>query len=126
MIGRSGTASGLPGRVLGAAAALAATALWLVFLYWNPYSPQPPTDAELLFGMLIVGASALATVAAALGAHLAMYLLFFVLFVPAGVNAMGTAGIFQAIGYLDLVYLGAAVLVHRAVPKTERRASRTD
>ena len=97
-----------------------ATALWLVFLYRNPYSPQPPTDAELLFGMLIVGASALAAVAAALGAHLAMYLLFFMLFVPAGVNVLGSAGMFQAIAYLDLLYLGAAVLVHRAVSRSSQ------
>ena len=113
MSGRSSVA----GRLAGAIAALAAVVLWLAFLFRNPYA-SAAEDAELLFGMLIVGASGLAAVAAALGAHLAMYLLFLVMFVPAGVNALRSPGMFQAIGWLDLLYLGAAVLVHRAVSKS--------
>jgi multisubunit Na+/H+ antiporter MnhC subunit len=70
--------------------------------------------------MLVVLASALASVAAALGAHLAMYLLFFVLFVPAGFYVMLSEGLFRVIGYLDLVYLGAAAMVHFGVRNKER------
>jgi hypothetical protein len=98
-------------------AAAAATTLWLLFLFRNPYARGSLTDAELLFGMLAVAASALAAVAAALGAHLGMYLLFFILFMPAGATTILSGGLFQAIGWLELLYLGAAVMVHRAVPR---------
>jgi putative effector of murein hydrolase LrgA (UPF0299 family) len=102
--------------VIGVAAALAAAALWAVFLFRNPYA-APAQGVELLFGVMILGASSLAAIAAALGAHLAMYLLFFVLFVPAGFSVLQSSGMFQAIGWLDVVYLGAAALVHRAVSR---------
>lgn len=105
----------MAGRLVGTVTAGTATALWLVFLFRNPYAAQPPNDAQLLFGMLVTLASALAAAAAALGAHLAMYLLFFVLFVPAGFYVLLSGGVFGMIGYLDLAYLGAAVLVHHAV-----------
>jgi hypothetical protein len=100
---------------VGTVAALAATALWLIFLFRNPYATESLTDAELLFGLLAVSGSAVAAAVAALGAHLGMYLLFFILFMPAGATTILSGGFFQAIGWLELLYLGAAVLVHRAV-----------
>jgi hypothetical protein len=104
---------------VGTLAAGAATALWLFFAFRNPYAAGPLNDAQVVFSALVILTSALAAVAAALGAHLAMYLLFFVLFVPAGFYVMLSGGIFGAIGYLDLVYLGAAMAVHRAVRNQE-------
>ena len=105
----------MAGRILGTGAAAAAAALWLLYLFQNPYAGANLTDAELLFGLLAVSASSVAAATAALGAHLGMYLLFFILFMPAGASTILSGGLFQAIGWLDLVYLGAAVLVHRAV-----------
>ncbi len=103
------------GGGIGAAAALTATGLWLVYLFRNPYTGAALTDGVLLFGLLAVSASTVAAATAALGAHLGMYLLFFILFVPAGATTMLSGGLFQAIGWLDLLYLGAAILVHLAV-----------
>ena len=98
------------GRVLGALAALGAAALWAVFVFWNPYAP--PEDRTVLMGYLMMSASTVSAAAAAKGAHLGMYLLFFAIFVPIGFYVLLGRGIFQWIGWLDLVYLAAAVLVH--------------
>jgi hypothetical protein len=101
------------GRALATCAALAALALWLVFLFANPYSP-PAQGRVLTFGGLMILATILSAIAAMLGAHLAMYLLFFVSFFPVGLHVLSGPGVFSAIGWLNLVYLAGAVLVHRA------------
>lgn len=102
------------GRVIGVAAALGAAALWLVFLFRNPYAGATPR-AVLTFGGLMTFASVVAAAAAARGAHLAMYLLFAVSFFPVGAYVLLGPGVFSAIGWLNLVYLAGAMLVHRAM-----------
>ena len=111
---RSRVAVGGAGRAAGVVAAAAAAILWVVFLFHNPYS-APAEGRILLFGSLMLLASALSAVAAALGAHLAMYLLFVLSFLPVGFYVMLGPGIFQAIGWLNLAYLASAALVHRRV-----------
>ena len=113
------------GRALGTLAALGAGVLWAIFLFRNPYASaaEGPT---LLFGRLMILASLIGLVAAARGAHLAMYLLFVVSFVPVGFYVMLGPGIFQAIGWLNLAYLAAAWMVHRGVQrKTQGMAPRS-
>ena len=100
-------------------AASGAAVLWAIFLVRNPYAP-PAAGPTLLFGRLMIVASIIALLAAARGAHLAMYLLFVVCFVPVGFYAMLGPGVFQAIGWLNLAYLAAAWLVHRGVQRKTR------
>lgn len=101
------------GRILGVTAAVGAAALWAMFLYRNPYAA--PDGGSFLLGVLMILGAAIAAVAAGVGAHLAMYLLFIVMFFPVGFYVMLGPGVFKAIGWCDLIYLGAAVLTHRAV-----------
>src|SRR5687768_3478478 len=94
------------GRIAGVLAASAATSLWLIFLFRNPYAP-PAEGRVLLFGSLMILACTVSALAAALGAHLAMYLLFLLTFLPVGFYVMLGPGIFQAIGWLNLAYLAS-------------------
>jgi len=63
-------------------------------------------------------------VAAALGAQLAMYLLFCASFFPVGLYVLAGPGIFSAIGWLNLAYLASAILVHRPVLTAKRKGAR--
>jgi hypothetical protein len=102
------------GRLIATCAALAALTLWAIFLFGNPYAPRAQ-GRVLTFGGLMVLSAIVSAGAAALGAHLAMYLLFFVSFFPVGAYVLSGPGIFSAIGWLNLAYLAGAMLVHRAV-----------
>ena len=112
----------LAGRTIGCIAALSAVALWGLFLFRNPYA-APAEGRVLLFGFLMMVAGTLSAVAAALGAHLAMYLLFFVSFFPVGLYVLAGPGIFSAIGWLNLTYLASAILVHRPVLTAKRKGA---
>ena len=113
----------LAGRTIGCIAALSAVALWGAFLFRNPYA-APAEGRVLLFGFLMIVAGTVSAVAAALGAHLAMYLLFFVSFFPVGLYVLAGPGIFSAIGWLNLTYLASAILVHRPVLTAKRKGAR--
>lgn len=102
------------GRILGSLSAIGAAVLWALLTYRNPYAGAAD-DSQTLMGMLLIGASAVSAAAAASGAYLGMYILFFVLFVPIGFYVMLSGGIFSLIGVCNLLYLAAAVLVHRDV-----------
>ena len=108
------------GRIIGTVAALGATALWALFLFGNPYAPARGT--AITFGGLMMFSALVCAGAAMLGAHLAMYLLFFVSFFPVGLYVLAGPGVFSAIGWLNLAYLVGAILVHRALltSKTKR------
>lgn len=110
------------GRLIGTAAAFGAMALWLVFLFRNPYAP-PAEGRVLTFGGLMMLSTLVSAAAAMLGAHLAMYLLFVVSFFPVGAYIMFGPGLFSAIGWLNLVYLAGAVLVHRSTSLAAGRRS---
>jgi len=113
----------LAGRAIECIVALSAVALWGVFLFRNPYA-APAEGRVLLFGFLMMVAGTVSAVAAALGAHLAMYLLFFVSFFPVGLYVLAGPGIFGAIGWLNLAYLASAILVHRPVLTAKRKGAR--
>ena len=101
------------GRLIATAAALGALTLWLIFLFRNPYAPTA-RGVSITFGGLMALSAIVCAGAAVLGAHLAMYLLFFASFFPVGLYVLAGPGLFSAIGWLNLVYLVGAVLVHRA------------
>ena len=102
------------GRVLGTVAALGAALLWALFLFRNPNAP-PAEGRAITFGGLMMLSALLSAGAAGLGAHLGMYLLFFVSFFPVGMQTLMGPGLFTLVGWLNLAYLASAVLVHRAV-----------
>ncbi len=108
------------GRVLSVCAALAAAVLWAMFLFDNPYAPRAHGRA-LTFGGLMLLSALVSAAAAARGAHLGMYLLFFVSFFPVGMAAMSGPGLFSAIGWLNLLYLAGAALVHLGTLKERRQ-----
>jgi hypothetical protein len=110
------------GRIGGVLAAGAAVALWALFLFRNPYA-EVASGRVLTFGSLMMLAGIVSMMAGALGAHLAMYLLFALSFFPVGFYVMLGPGIFQAIGWFNLAYLAAAFVVHRGVLTAKRKGS---
>jgi len=111
----SSSCSAAAGRLLGVLAALSLAALWAVFLFRNPYAASD-ADATRLVGYTMIAGAAIAAAAAARGAYVAMYLLFFVMFVPVGFYVLLTPGMFSAIGWIEIGYLAAAILVHLGTP----------
>ncbi|MGH9349830.1 MAG: hypothetical protein ACRD26_21475 [Vicinamibacterales bacterium] len=107
------------GRLLATCAALGALSLWAIFLFGNPYAPRAQ-GRVLTFGSLMILSTIVSAAAAALGAHLAMYLLFVVSFFPVGLYVLTGPGLFSAIGWLNLVYLAGALLVHRSMRQAKR------
>jgi hypothetical protein len=113
------------GQVLATVAAFGAAVLWAMFLFANPYAP-PAHGRALTFGGLMMLSAFVSAAAAVRGAHLGMYLLFFASFFPVGGAALTGPGLFSAIGWLNLVYLTGAVLVHAATLKANRKLTRRD
>jgi len=120
-----GRSVGIAGRSLGVIASVGAIVLWVIFIFESPYidfvaGPQATITPDgqliftkaMLFGSLMILASSVSAVASVRGAHLAMYMLFAVSFFPVGVYVMLGPGIFQAIGWLNLIYLVSALIVH--------------
>jgi hypothetical protein len=112
----------LAGRLIGLASAAGVMVLWGVFLFRNPYA-SPSPEGTILLGVTMMIGGGIAAAAAARGAHLAMYLLFFVMFFPLGLYVWFTPGVFSAIGWLQLAYLGAAVLVHVGILQAKKKGS---
>ena len=116
---------GIAGRLLGVTASVGAIVLWVIFIFESPYidfiaGPQATIGPDgriiftkgMLFGSLMILASGVSAIASVRGAHLAMYMLFAVSFFPVGIYVMLGPGIFQAIGWLNLIYLVGALIVH--------------
>ena len=108
--------------MLSTCAALGAAVLWAMFLFANPYAPMAQGRA-LTFGGLMMLSAIVSAAVAARGAHLGMYLLFFVSFFPVGMAAMSGPGLFSTIGWLNLLYLAGAALVHLGI--LQARGKRT-
>jgi hypothetical protein len=105
-----------PGRLVGVLAAAAHAAFWSAFIV-SP--PQGSTRGTTLLGATMVLAGLIAMAVAWKGAHLAMYLLFFVMFVPLGLYLWMTPG-YGIIGWIHLAYLAGAALVHREMVMANR------
>jgi hypothetical protein len=111
-----------PGRLVGVLAAAAHAVFWAAFIA-SP--PEGSTRGTTLLGATMVLAGAIAMAVAWRGAHLAMYLLFFVMFVPLGLYLSMTPA-YGIIGWIHLAYLAGAVLVHREMMtanKTKKNGS---
>lgn len=94
-------------RILGVLAILGVIALWLVFLFSNPYGNQGLSgESALTVGIALILA-ALGLLFSLAGRGLWMTFFAAAMFVPTGFYVVGTPGIFQWIGILELVFLAA-------------------
>jgi hypothetical protein len=100
---------------VGVVSSLGCILLWLVFLFFNPYNRAIPGATQVL-GAFMIGVSALGALAAYKKQPWPMYVLFLALFVPVGLYVLLTPGVFMLIGIFDLLFLGSALLLHRAPP----------
>ena len=98
---------------VGVASSFGCILLWLGFLFFNPYNRAIPTATHTL-GAFMIGVSALGVLAAYKEQPWLMYVLFLALFVPVGLYCLLTPGVFVLIGVFDLLFLGSALLLHRA------------
>ena len=100
-------------RLICLAGALAAIVLWVVFMFFNPYSsPEQGFDAGPYFMAVMMILLAVATVWAALNFEPLILLGTFVgSFAPAGFYVLLTPSIFKWIGVCNLLYLVALVLM---------------
>jgi magnesium-transporting ATPase (P-type) len=99
------------GQVLGIFSTLGALILWIISLWYNPYSPAPLTLP--LLGMMAL--ALLGLLAASLARPLVMVFIFVFSFVPVGLYMLGTPGIFKWIGIFNLLYgtAGLILLIHQ-------------
>lgn len=109
------------GRIVGVVAAAAHVGFWANFAFVNPLSGE--TRGTTLISATMMLAGAIAATAAWKAAHLAMYLLFFVMFVPLGLYLALTASAFSIIGWIHLAYLAGAVCVHRGILMAKRNGA---
>lgn len=93
-------------RAIGALSALGCVALWVAFLFFNPYGRVEQGINQVIgFGMTGLWlAGAFAALRGSLWTQLAVGLLAFV---PVGFYLLLTPGVFRWIGVLDAVYLAA-------------------
>lgn len=111
-------------RFSGVLACGGAAALWLIFLFANPYGEGGGTvGAGTLF---VVGAMILLAVAGAvasiLGEPFLMGAVAAISLFPVGLYLLGTPSIFLGIGLCDLTLLATAIVLYRA----ERRQRLAD
>jgi hypothetical protein len=98
-------------RQFAIACALGSLGLWVLLLFFNPYSSNRIEPGTYMIGFLMI-TLALAGAWATPRAHLPMMFAAGLLsFLPIGLYTMGTPGIFKWIGVLNLLYLVAAVAV---------------
>ncbi len=106
----------LVARGVGVSASVLAAVGWLVFMFRHPSAP-PAEGVSLLIGITMTIACIVAVGAAVRGAHIGMYLLFLVSFLPMGLQTLSSPGVFQAIGWCNLVFLASAVCIHVSLPR---------
>lgn len=106
----------LVGRSVGVSAAVLAAAGWFIFVFRHPSAP-PAEGVSLLIGVTMTLACVIGVGAAVRSAHIGMYLLFLVSFLPMGLQTLQSPGVFQIIGWCNLVYLASAVCIHASLPR---------
>jgi hypothetical protein len=94
-------------RLLGSLAALGTLSLYIVLVFFNPYSPGSLTIPIMLM-MLLSGVS---TITAWKAKPYLMLVIFLLSFVPMGLYMLGTPGLFKWIGIFNLLFLLASVLM---------------
>ncbi|MFN2196928.1 MAG: hypothetical protein ACK2UW_12470 [Anaerolineales bacterium] len=96
-------------RIVGVLAILGVIALWLIYLFANPYGTQGfDGAAALTVGVTLLLAS-LGLLASLAGRGLWVAFFAAAMFVPTGFYVLGTPGFFLWIGILELIFLAAGV-----------------
>lgn len=99
------------GQVTATLAAIGTIALWLIFLFANPYdNPAQVTDSVLIVILMLI-LSTLAVLASLTGRPYWMAFLAAIMLVPVGLYTLGTPGLFRWIGILEIIFLAAALLM---------------
>lgn len=94
-------------RLIGMLASLGVLGLYLVYVFFNPYSPGSLTlPIVVMLTLALVGA-----LAAWWAKPYFMLAVFLVAFIPMGLYTLGTPGLFKWIGILQLIFLLASVLM---------------
>jgi hypothetical protein len=102
-------------QTLGAASCAGLVALWIVFLFLNPYSRSGLTIASYFMGG-VMGSAAVAGIYAFLHPRPPLlYLIFIVSFFPVGLYFLLSPGVFRLVGYLNIAQLIATVVLHADV-----------
>ena len=106
-------------QIVGVAAPQAVILLWLSFLFFNPYA-EPPSDETRRVGGAMMLLAGFGSLAAFVMRPVWMYVVFGLSLLPIGGYLAGTPGVYRWIGILYLVYLGAAIGLHRSQRASQR------
>lgn len=105
----------LPGvQLLGVLVWLGTIALWIVFLYFNPYS-RSGTVGTYVVGMTMIAVAAVGVYSSWLAKPSLLYFAVVLSLCPEGLYTLLTPGVFCLIGLLNLVALVCAVVLHRRI-----------
>jgi hypothetical protein len=102
-------------QLLGTAAWVGSIVLWIVFLWFNPYSGSGRTIGTAVVVTLMIALGVLGVYGTWTRRPGLLYLIVGLSFCPVGFYVLLTPGIFRAIGILNLLALLAAILLHRLV-----------
>ena len=100
-------------KLLGTGAWVGSIVLWIVFLWFNPYSRSGVTPGSYAIVSFMIALAALGVSATWTCRPVLLYLAVGLSFCPVGFYVLLTPGIFRAIGFLNLLALFAAILLHR-------------
>jgi hypothetical protein len=92
---------------VGVASSAVGLALWLIFLFWNPYR-QPDTQGAVVPIIMVVIVS-LGLGAALLGSAIGMLTFGVAALMPVGLYVLFSPDIFVFIGVSNIVFVGAAI-----------------
>lgn len=106
-------------KAIAVLAALGCIALWMVFLWFNPYAPSYEPASRLIASLMIV-LWAVAAVVVIRHMFVWAYAAVGVAFLPIGLYLLATPGVFSSIGVLTLVYLIATATLHRLSSRRQR------
>lgn len=102
-------------QLLGTAAWVGSIALWIVFLWFNPYLGSGRTIGTAVVVAFMIALGVLAVYGTWTRRPGLLYGAVGLSFCPVGFYVLLTPGIFRAIGILNLLALLAAILLHRRV-----------
>ena len=102
-------------QLLGTAAWVGSIVLWIVFLYFNPYSRSGLTPGSYVIVIFMIALGVLGVYGTWTRRPGLLYLVVGLSFCPVGFYVLLTPGIFRAIGVLNLLALLAAILLQRRV-----------
>ncbi len=112
-------------RFFGICSCLTSTALWIVSLFLNPYGTNGRTAGSYVIVALMVGFAGIGAYLSWAARPVGMDVVFIFSFVPIGFYTLLTPSFFKFIGVANLLFLGAALLLHAAasIEKRHRRRS---